>query len=482
MGSPRSGSSRERAEVVVAGAGLAGLCVAENLQRCGQDVLVVEAADRIGGRLERRRAAGLDLDAGGAYLGRRHTALRDLAARFGVPLRATDAPGAGLFDFGGRTVRTDGGQAPYSALALGTALDRVEELSARVRTELPGHSPGATKSDVLPVSEWAATEFAHPDARALISQIVRELLAAEPTDVSLLHFLFYARSGGGLPYLTAFRGGAQEFRVEGGTWALAQQVADSLVRPIRLGSKVTEVRHEDHGGLTVRAGGTDIDCGHVVLAAGPGPASAIDFVHQGGDRDAGPGPRTTNGPPRGRRVPDSVHHVPPSAAAAAAKFHAVYDRPFWRDDGLSGWVTADEGPLRFLVDDSTHRGGRGVLVGFLTGDEARAWHTGAVSGADLLERLGRWLGPEALSPRHVSVRDWTGSPLTQGCYAGVPAFGAWVRAAAECSVTAFDDRLWRVGSEYSTSFFGHMEGAVRSARSTSAALARVLRSHAPAAR
>ncbi len=488
MGSPRNESSHGVADVVVAGAGLAGLCVARELQRHGHDVLVLEAADRIGGRLERRRTAGADLDVGGAYIGRRHTAVRELAARHDVPLRETDAPGAGLFDFGGRTVRTDGSLAPYSALALGTALDRVEELAERISPHHPGLSPDAARLDSLSVSDWAREEFDHPDSRALLGQIVRELLAAEPTDVSLLHFLFYTRSGGGLPYLTAFKGGAQEFRLRGGTWALAERIAASLVRPVRLSTPVTEVRHTPAGrrSLHVRAGEIRVDCDHLVLATGPGPSSTIAFTlpddHGAGGEPGGfPAHTAIPGQPRGRRVPGGMAHVPASAAAAASKLHAVYDRPFWREAGLSGWVTADEGPVRFVVDDSAHRGGLGVLVGFLTGDEARAWHLGAVHTEDLLRRLSRWFGPRALSPVHASVRDWVDSPLTQGCYAGVPAFGAWVRAARDTGSGVFDDRVWRAGSEYATAFFGHMEGAVRSALSTASTLARTLQA-CPAAR
>lgn len=480
-------------DVLVVGAGLAGVCVAQELQQCGLDVLVVEAAGRIGGRLDLQQAGELALDAGGAYIGRRHTAMTSLALRHGITLQPTDSAGASLFDFGGRLVRSNVTSPPYNALVLGLALDRIEELSREICMRCPGCSPRAAAFDRVSVRDWAAQEFTHPDARSVIEQIVRELLAAEPTAVSALHFFFYTRSGGGLPFLTAFAGGAQEFRLEGGTWNLARRVASVLRHPVRLGTPVTQITRDSRQGLLVKAGTLEIRCRDVVLATGPGPARAVaidpGLYAKTGNRtyeNSRVGVGLHARPPDGGEAAGTLVAVPPSVATAAAKLHVVYDAPFWQADGLSGWVTADQGPLRFVVDDSVGRVGRGVLVGFLTGNEARAWSAGTVTTHDLMRRLANWFGPRALAPEHVSVRDWTGSPFTQGCYAGVPVFRGWADAAQAAanertlpSRSSPNSRVWQAGSEYSSWFFGHMEGAVRSACTTAAALVDSRRPAAP---
>ncbi|HBQ10331.1 MAG TPA: hypothetical protein DEF51_03760, partial [Myxococcales bacterium] len=85
---------------------------------------------------------------------------------------------------------------------------------------------------------------------------------------------------------------------------------------------------------------------------------------------------------------------------SAIKCIAVYERPFWRERGLSGEGLSDRGPVRLTFDDSSHDGAQHALVGFLLGETARAW-TGRdpdARRAAVLESLARLFGPEALRP------------------------------------------------------------------------------------
>lgn len=442
-GSVRPSPAVELADVVVVGAGLAGLATAERLAAQGHDVLVLEAAERIGGRTRAVLVHDLILDGGGAYIGQLHTEIRALARRLGVAVQHTGADGASLFDRGGRLLRSDGPQAPYNALALGLALDGIDELADQINLRSPGSSPHAATQDNTTVREWLYAQETHPDAVLLIEQIVREMLATEPDEVSLLHFLFYVASGGGLPYLTAFASGAQEFRFVGGAHTLAERLAARLAQRIRTRQPVRRVT-QTATSLQVYAERLTVECEHVVLATGPGPERFIDLEVPQPDRSA----------------------IPVPACGATVKLHFLYPSPFWRERGLSGWVTADRPPLRFLVDDSNGRGGVGVLVGFLTGEEARAWSGGAVKQHELTTRIAEWLGADALSPLQVLAQDWLRDPWVQGCYAAVPSLGGWTRARPISSARPWGttSRVHRVGTEYSPYFYGHMEGAVRSAR------------------
>lgn len=430
--------TRIRTGVVVVGAGLSGLCAAEALAAHGHDVEVLEASDRLGGRTRTEATPlGLALDCGGAYLGNRHTEVRQLADRLGVPLQRTVAPGAALFDLSGRRYRDDDADAPFNALALGLALDRIEELTEAVDLHSPGSSPDAAQQDRITVHEWLSTERMTSATTLLIEQIVREMLASEPDEVSLLHFLFYVKSGGGLDFLTAFAGGAQEFRLAGGAAGLSERLAARLDRPVRTGRPVRRICGTT-GGIRVEADGFVADCDRVVLAIGPGPERAVEVAIPG----------------------VAASPVPASTGGSVVKIHLVYRTPFWRDGGLSGWVTADRAPLRFLVDDSNGRDGLGVLVGFLTGAEARAYRAGRITWAGLTARLADWFGPPALTPVHVTAQDWQRQPWVQGCYAAVPHPGAWLDARSPADPGG---PLHRVGAEHSPYFFGHLEGAVRSA-------------------
>ncbi|MFF3553860.1 flavin monoamine oxidase family protein [Streptomyces tsukubensis] len=436
-----------RADVVVVGAGLAGLTAAVTLQEQGRDVLVLEAGPRVGGRTAGHRVLGQALDAGGAYVGDRHTEVRALAGRFGLSLRRTTAPGANLFDLRGKRVRCEAGAAPLNALAVGEFLELLDDLASGVTPHDPGGGDGAVALDRITVRRWADEHCGHPDAALLAGLLVGEMLAVDPQDVSLLHLLFYLRSGGGVDYLTAFSGGAQQERIDGGAHLLADRLAGALAVPPELGTAV----HRISGGDRVRLAGQGftVECAHVVVAVPPGPAGRIAVDPPGACA------------PSWSRV-----------GGAAIKLHLVYDRPFWREDGLSGWVTADRGPVRYLVDDSAGREGMGVLVAFLTGAQAEAHRVrpAAARRNAVLEALAGWFGSPALRPLAYRERDWHAEPFVEGCYAAVPEPGWWTTEGPPWGRPDADRTVHWAGSERHHAFYGHMEGAVRSGRTAAEAV------------
>jgi monoamine oxidase len=435
-----------QADVVVVGAGLAGLTAAAELQARGRLPLVVEAGDRVGGRTAGRLVAGQLLDLGGAYTGGLHSEVRALADRLGIGLQPTEAPGSALFDLRGRLTCADSGHAAYSALAVGDLLELLEELSADVDPAAPGAHPNAAELDRLTVADWADQRLTHPDARLFTDLLVGEMLATDTTELSLLHLLFYLRSGGGAHYLTAFSGGAQQDRFADGAHALCERLAASLAEPPRLRTPVTRIRTHLRGRLLVQGPGIAVECAQAVIAVPPGPAARIVIGPAGAGPDA-------SRPSRSR------------SSGGAIKLHVVYDRPFWADAGLSGWVTADGGPVRYVTDDSAGRDGLGVLVAFLTGSCAAAYaaQPPAQRRADVLSSLSRWFGAAADRPLEYVETDWRSQPFVEGCYAAVPPRGWW----AETGPMAFtgrpaDERIRWAGTERSPAFYGHLEGAVRS--------------------
>ncbi|MFY1696074.1 flavin monoamine oxidase family protein [Solwaraspora sp. WMMA2101] len=443
-------------DVVVIGAGLAGLTAATELAAAGRQVQVVEALDRVGGRTASHHRYGQALDAGGSYLGVRHLRVRELAARFGLALTPTAAPGANLYDLGAGLLRSDAGRPAFNALAVGDALDRLDDLAATVPPADPATAEHAAEWDQLTVAAWAHRELRHPDARLLVDLLVRQMLAADPADVSLLHLLFYLASGGGVHYLTAFAGGAQQDRFVGGAHQLAERMAAALTRPVRHGAEVTDLyavpsagrpgARPGHGPVRVVGPGLSVLGTHVVVAVPPGPANRIRL-----------------------HLP-SVHRPaqPARTRGATVKLHLIYERPFWREAGLSGWVTARTGPLRYVVDDSAGRDGLGVLVGFVTGPDASRYAagSGAARRVALLDRLAGWFGPTARQPLAVLERDWQAESTVEGCYAAVPEPGWWTAAGPPWPTTAADGPVRWAGTERCAQFYGHLEGAVRSGQET----------------
>ncbi len=425
--------------VVVVGAGLAGLTAAAGLAAHGIDVTVLEARDRVGGRTHGVEVApGSWVDAGAAYLGDRHTELTALIAELGLTTAPTTMTGDSRFVLGAGDDTRPGRFPPLNAVALGEMFDRLDELTGAVRVDAPWLTPDADSLDTMTAAEWAEKNLSHPDAQLFFPLFLGEMMAADPADVSVLHMAFYLRSGGGIRYLNAFEGGAQQDRVAGGAHQLCQHLADQLGDRVRLSAPVHAI-HQDDDGVTVHTAGGEFRASAVVVALPPLLADAIDYS------PALPLRRASEQTARG----------------CAVKVQLVYPRPLWRDHGLSGWSVNAEGPLLSTVDDSPVDGEVGVLTGFVTGREA---HRFAALPADeqraaAVAQAGR-LFPQLPPPTGFHVTDWVNEGYTRGCYAALFGPGDWLRLGPHLGTP--HQRVHWAGTETSTEFFGLMEGAIRS--------------------
>ncbi len=425
--------------VVVVGAGLAGLTAANRLSAHGIEVTVLEARNRVGGRTHGVEVCpGRWVDAGAAYLGDRHTALADLIADLGLKTAPTTMVGDSRFMLGVGEHTRNGRFPPLHAVALGEMFDLLDELTRSVRPNAPWLTPNAALLDKITAERWAADNLAHPDARLFFPLFLGELMAADPAAISVLHMGFYLRSGAGLRYLNAFEGGAQQDRIEGGAHQLCQQLAVRLGERVRLSDPVRAVHAEADGVTVVSASGT-ARCDAVVVALPPLLANALDY------RPA-------------LRHPRASEHT---ARGCTVKVHLVYPEPLWRAHNLSGWSVSSSGPLLSTVDDSPAEGGAGVLTGFVTGSQAHRY--AALSPrqqrAEALAQAAR-LYPRLPAPVGFHVTDWTNEPYSRGCYAALFGPGDWLALGPH--LTTPHGRVHWAGTETSTEFFGLMEGAIRS--------------------
>ncbi|AQA02541.1 amine oxidase [Mycobacterium sp. MS1601] len=439
-------------QVVVIGAGIAGLTAAADLVRAGADVTVLEARGRVGGRMRGVPVSGGHfVDGGAAYLGNRHTALLALMRQYGLRRESTDMEGKSTFLLNGERTTTAMRLPPLDAVALGQLFDQIEELLGQAGPDLPWLSPDARRLDRISAQRWFSQRLTHPDALAFLPLFIGQMMAADPTAVSALHMAFYLRSGGGTRFLNAFEGGAQEWRVAGGSHRLCEAMADHLGGRVRLQEPV---RCIDQGadGVVVHTISEDgrrsrYRGDRAIVAIPPVLAQGIDF------RPALVRPRASAVTGRG----------------CVVKVHLIYPTAVWREFGLSGWSMSARGPLMFTVDDSPPDGSVGVLTAFVTGVAAKAFSVLPVAEqrAAALAHVTR-LFPQLPAPTQCSVTDWLSEKYSRGCYAALFGKGDWRRLGP--SLTTPHGRIHWAGTETSLEFFGHMEGAVLSGHRAAAEL------------
>ena len=442
------------ADLVVIGAGLAGLSAARAAAAAGASVVVVEARDRVGGRvLNEDIGGGNVVEVGAQWIGPTQDRLAALAAKLGVETFPTYGEGENVIEYGGRLRRYRGTIPrinPVVLLDVERAQRRLNRMARKVPLDAPWEAPDAAALDAQTAATWMRRNLATRAGRMLLELGIEAVWAAQPEDMSLLHVLFYIHSGGGLEMLFDTEGGAQQDRFVGGSQRIPTLMAQELGREnLLLGAPVRMIRRGEHG-VTVEADGATVRARRAVVAVAPTLAGRIAYD-----------------PPLPGFRDQLTQRMP---LGTVAKCMAIYDEPFWRAENLSGQGTSDAGPVKLTFDNTPPSGGPGVLLGFLEGRQAR--ELGRVHAnerrAAVLDCFARLFGPRAGRPDAYVERLWAEEEWSRGCYGCHMPTGAW---------TAYGPALrepigplhW-AGAEYATVWNGYMDGAVRSGEAAAGAV------------
>jgi monoamine oxidase len=452
MTAERRRSRARSVDVCVVGAGLAGLTAARRLREGGARVAVLEARDRVGGRTHSTDLDGVRVDLGGQWIGPTQTRMEALVEELAIPMFPTFHTGRKVLFVGDRRSTYTGdipSMAPHRLALLQATLTRMERLCRRVGANPePWTRPDAARWDGESLESWLRRNVPSAAVRGVFDAAVRTVFGADPGELSLLHALYYFAAGGGVRRVVDIHEGAQERRFVPGAQSVALALAEPLGPDLILDAPVRRIETTTRGGMRVVADAGEWTAKRVVVAVPPAMAGRIAYD-----------------PPMPALRDELTQRYP---MGATIKFHAVYERPFWRDEGYSGEAVLTDGPLAVAFDNSPPDGSRGALLAFSVGSPAR--RLGALSEdarrRTVLAVLVRCFGDRAGEPVAVIDKDWSADPWTRGCPTGfappgvLSTFGPALRPPVGAVHWA--------GTETATEWTGYMEGAVRSGERASA--------------
>ncbi|MFJ9823284.1 flavin monoamine oxidase family protein [Streptomyces sp. NPDC101160] len=444
-GSRKPGSGDTTVDVVVVGAGFAGLSAAERLVSTGRSVLVVEGRDRVGGRSRSGEVAGVKVDLGATWVARRHTAVRDLARRMGCTTTDQFNQGRNVLWMAGRR-RTYSGTIPKVSAAALVDMARmqmaVDKLVATVDVNAAWETPGAGRLDAISFGEWLDRKNALPSTRALMTIVSKVQWGCTPGDVSLLHALRYIRSAGGLDHMLDVDGGQQQDRLVETTQEIAKRVAERLGDRVRLETPVRRITQDDDG-VTVHTDSGEIRAGYAIVTAAPAHRAAIEF-----DPAL---PEQAEGLARTWRM------------GVLSKAFVAYEKPFWRADGFSGEAVTDTGTVFITFDVSPAPSGPGILMAFC---DPRVFDgfSPEIRRDRVVQQLADLYGPQARTPIDYTDHCWGAEPFAPG--GPNPAVAPYATTSYGKALSEPHGRVHWAGTETAGEWAGSMNGAVLTGQRT----------------
>lgn len=434
----RSGRSGPR--VIIIGAGFAGLACARALRAGGADVVVLEARDRVGGRVSSSHtlAPGGIVEAGGEFIGVNHPLWQSLAPELGLALaEIPEEDGSSPLVIGGRAL-TDA-----EAEALWEDLGRVEpvlnDLARAIDPDRPWRSANAAALDSSSVADWLAGVECSADGRALLGAMFEHDNGVPLESQSLLGLLAMVGGHG----VEAWWTDTETHRCEGGNQRLAAAIAAELGSRVRLSAPVSGVRVREDGVEVELASGAIERGDVVVVAVPPSTWERIAFEAPG------------------------IEGVRPQMGEAL-KVVLALDRPAWRDAGACADSMSD-GAIGYTWNPlSTSGGGAGGASGaalscFAGGSHARDLaRLGRPSGrAELDAALARIHPDVPAAITRATLIDWPSEPWTRAGYS-FPAPGQVTTVGPKLREGLASGRLRFAGEHCSPRFIGYMEGALQS--------------------
>ncbi|KAJ5827521.1 Flavin amine oxidase [Penicillium robsamsonii] len=447
--------SRE-VDIAIIGGGLSGLSTAKQLAAANKSFVIVEARDRVGGRVLNSSPTGhYAQELGAEFVAPTQDRVLALAAELGLPIYKTYTVGNSTFYRNGTARHYQdnlGGIPPVgisSLVELASFMNDINTLASEVDLEAPWNTPNATALDSMTLETYVNSRLSTSDSRALLDVAIPAILSTELKEPSLLYSLWCIAAAGNetgpgtINRLIGVDGGAQDSRVSGGTQLLATLLAERLnSQNIYLNTPVRKVQLQSESNYLVSSDDLTISARHVVLAMSPPLISRITFD-----------PLL----PAGR---DQLNQRMPMGALGKAI--AIFPDAWWRAEGLNGAGVSDTGSIRVTYDNSPADGSFGAMMGFIEADEMRKLDSASEDEVknQVKRSFANLFGDRVNTATDVLVQRWDLEEFSRG---GPSAFmPPGVLTQYGVCLRAPVGRIHFAGTETSLRWIGYMDGAISS--------------------
>lgn len=438
-------------DVVIVGAGAAGLTAANDLRRAGLSVAVLEARERVGGRLWTDEIDGAMLELGGQWVSPDQHALIDTVAELGLETFSRYREGDSVYiGPDGVTHRFTGEMFPVkpeTERTIAEITERLDAMVAEIDPDRPWEHPHAVEWDTISWDAWLRAQTGDDEAVRNLAFATGSAMLTKPThSFSLLQSLLMAASAGSYSHLVD-ADFILDKRVVGGLQQVPVLLAERLGDDVLLNQPVRTLRWGDDGVVAV-TDDTTVRARFAILALAPVLYPRISFV-----------------PPLPRLQHQMHQHI---SMGFVIKVHAVYDTPFWRESGLSGTAFSPYELCHEAYDNTNHGDPRGTLVGFVSDRTADdLFRLSAEERKErILESLSHYYGPAAKDPVVYYESDWGTEEWTRGAYAASFDLGGLHRYGADLREPVGPIHL--ACSDMAGAGYQHVDGAIRQGRRAAA--------------
>ena len=430
-------SSNATLDAIVIGGGLAGLSAARQLKNQGASVVVIEARNRLGGRISSQVLPnGQVIDLGAQFVSKAQRRISKLVDEVGLTRVQPHDTGDHLFISSSKAtpirVAADAMPLPlFGKLDMLLANWRFEHALHNFRNDISHLDATSASTFLRKLTHTGVTE-------SFLSALIEGEYCVSLDDISAYELLEQVTSMGGLSGLS----NSDQWFLSEGTEPLVQHLRTSVGNGLVLNSPAQNLEIKPDS-VTVDTPRGKYKARQIIVAVPPQLYDRIGLL--------------TAVPPKHSRVLAAYR------SGRVIKTLLIFDRHWWRDRGLSGRIQHIGSFFNSAVDCSSPQGRVGNLVVFSTARSARQLEVNRSESVRIrlaMEWLREVCGttvPSVIAARSV---DWSADPWSLGGYASVRSLGGWLDAP---SLFATHGRIHFAGTETATEWRSYMEGALQSA-------------------